>query len=593
MRLACSSLFLLLFSIFPFSHLLAQSQWAHIFNTVHLAGSYSYTEGIQTSDGGFLVGGGNGNAYGAANAFLLKFDDTGSIQWYLEYPGFHSFNAVAETADGGFIAGGRVNGDYPYRNSLLKTDVNGNVTWSRNINNTGQGGIAGLVEVPGGYICAFTTTFRVNSAGDSLLWNRIHIGGGGTATDIKPATGGYIVTGLGSFGNPAGNYNGAITKLDTAGTVLWNHAFGGNEYDWNAEGEETNDGGYAGAGWTRSFANPLNECYLSRFDAVGGLLWTRTYGDPVESTLAWAMRETSSGGFVLAGAYGQDILLMATDANGSLQWAKTYGPGVAYSLEIASDGGFFVVGKENDNDLVVIKTDSLGNSFCDQNVSLMENNRLFTIGPNALNSTLSGTDSARVVSQNAEAPIPSPCSPPLAVQSVGLEAERSSRSRVDLRWWMEGAGQVKTWTVQKSADGAQWKELAELDSRAEMAFVDERATAATAFYRILLTEENGSRVYSEAVTVLNAEAASQLLSAHPNPIATGETLRVLMEMAETAEVRISLATAEGRVLLREREVLGQGTGGVEMALRGLAPGIYLLNVAVDDRIYRKKLVVVR
>ena len=592
---SCSRLRLLfllsLLTVVSFCTTNGQSQWGHIFNSVNVAGSYTVIEGIQTSDGGFLVAGGNGSSFGPANAFLMKLDNAGVVQWYNEYVGFHDFQSVIQTTDGGFLAGGRVNSSNPYLNSLLKTDALGNVTWARSIDNGTQGGICGLLETGAGYLCTFTTSFMVNSTGDSLLWNRLHVAGGGLANDIKSATGGYIACGPGQYGNPAPGYNAVLSKLDINGNIVWNRSFGGAEYDAPVEAEETTDGSIITGGWTTSFTNPLREAFLSRLDSVGNLLWGITYGDATLSTAGYSLRVAENGDYVVSGSIGSDILMFRTDPNGVIRWSKTYGPGTGYSVEPATDGGFFLVGRQSNNDLVVVKTDSAGNSLCSQDITLTQVSRSFTIGNNNVNVTLGNTNLTQALVQNSLPQVPTACSPPLAVQSLNLEAEYTTAGTVLLSWFMEGETEIRSWTVEKSLDGQEWEMLDVMQSANLSHYEDLNPDQTVVIYRVLLTEANGTQVYSNSVSVFPALEKSRVLDVYPQPVSNGNPLKVDLLIAGDEKVEIKVYDLGGRLVQQQGESFAQGQHQIQLPLQELQSGVYLLHISGDAWNYRKKIVI--
>ena len=112
--------------------------------------------GIQTSDGGYLVGGNWSNSppspfpeEDSAGALLLKLDSNGNIQWEQEYNGgvycyFNGFNTVCvvitalpysahEAADGGYVVAGLGNlellDSVPQVPWMAKVDSTGHLLW--------------------------------------------------------------------------------------------------------------------------------------------------------------------------------------------------------------------------------------------------------------------------------------------------------------------------------------------------------------------------------------------------------------------------------------------------------------------------------
>ncbi len=122
---------------------------------------------------------------------------------------------------------------------------------------------------------------------------------------------------------------------------------------------QTSDGGYIVAGYTGSSSD--YDIFLIKTDADGYIQWAKTYGG-TDYDLAYSVQQTSDGGYIVAGytrSFGVGSsrpFLIKTDADGNVQWAKVYGGGtIAYSVQQTSDGGYIVAGSN-----LLIKTDANG-----------------------------------------------------------------------------------------------------------------------------------------------------------------------------------------------------------------------------------------
>jgi hypothetical protein len=201
---------------------------------------------------------------------------------------------------------------------------------------------------------------------------------GGTYTDWaysvqRTSDGGYILAGYTySFG--AGGFDIFLIKTDANGNIIWAKTYGGTDWDVARSVQQTSDGGYIVAGWTRSFGTGYYDIFLIKTDANGNIIWAKAYGGTNNDT-AYSVQQTSDGGYIVAGrtgsfgAGGLDIFLIKTDANGNIQWAKTYGGtdwDEAFSVQQTSDGGYIVAGTTwsfgaGGPDIFLIKTDANGN----------------------------------------------------------------------------------------------------------------------------------------------------------------------------------------------------------------------------------------
>jgi hypothetical protein len=186
----------------------------------------------------------------------------------------------------------------------------------------------------GGYIVAGKTgsfgagdgdiwVLKLNASGD-VVWQKTYGGGGwDEAFSIQQTTdGGYIVAGTtGSFG--AGGDDGWVLKLNASGDVVWQKTYGGKEWDEASSIQQTTDGGYIVAGTTGSFGAGGYDFWVLKLNASGDVVWQKTYGggDHDEAT---SIQQTSDGGYIVAGwtksfgAGGSDFWVLKLDASGDV-----------------------------------------------------------------------------------------------------------------------------------------------------------------------------------------------------------------------------------------------------------------------------------
>jgi hypothetical protein len=195
----------------------------------------------------------------------------------------------------------------------------------------------------------------ISSAGaSSEMWSRTY---GGTESDsaeamIQTSDGGYALVGYtNSFG--AGGYDFWLVKTDAYGNMEWNKTYGGEGNEQAYALVETSDGGYALAGLTKSFGDGDDDFWLVKTDEYGNMEWTITHGSGEGIDIAYALVQTSDGGYALAGSTTtfsvgeKKMWLVKTDANGSMEWNIRYGMDLgseAHALVQTSDGGYALAG---------------------------------------------------------------------------------------------------------------------------------------------------------------------------------------------------------------------------------------------------------
>lgn len=162
------------------------------------------------------------------------------------------------------------------------------------------------------------------------------------------------------------------------GIVEWSRTIGGSNGDSGYSIVNTFDGNIAILGFTSSTDGDVNnkslsvnDYWLMSLDTEGNLLWNKTYGGS-DDDRGQKLVQTQDGGFALAG-YSRssdgdasnnegfhDNWLVKTDGNGNFQWEKSFGfsgHDHAYALVETQDNGFFMAGF-----LDVTSSGGLGNS---------------------------------------------------------------------------------------------------------------------------------------------------------------------------------------------------------------------------------------
>jgi predicted secreted protein len=310
---------------------------------------------IQTTDGGYAVAGFT-RSYGAGGAdfWLIKLDRQGNKVWDKTFGGSAADEAYSliQTTDGGYAVAGRTvsygagGADF----WLIKLDRQGNKVWDKAF-----GGSK--------YECAYSL--------------------------IQTTDGGYAVAGI-TYSYGAGGADFWLIKLDRQGNKVWDKTFGGSKYDEAYSLIQTTDGGYAVAGYTRSYGAGDGDFWVIKLDSRGNKVWDKTFGES-RYDKALSLIQTTDGGYAVAGvtrSYGadkEDFWVIKLDSRGNKVWDKTFGGSKydkAYSLIQTTDGGYAVAGitysypGASDDDFWVIKLDSKGNEVWDKTFGGSKNDKV-------------------------------------------------------------------------------------------------------------------------------------------------------------------------------------------------------------------------
>jgi hypothetical protein len=346
-----------------------------------------------TFDKGYIIVGsdheGTGNNW---NVYLIKTDSIGNILWTKTYstPEMDHGGFVQQTVDSGYIVVGYT---ISYNLSdtdifLLKTNSSGDTLWSKRYIEPGIGnnysfGVEQCQD--GGYIFSGTGFLggflcKTDNSGN-IIWTKSFEG----ANWLRPVQphqtldGGYVYTF--SRDLPLGNTNIQLIKTDSSGNLSWSKMYDIGGSDRALAVIQTSDGGYIITGTSNLTLN-ANYITLIKTDSLGNVIWAKHFGGSY-GDVSFDVVQTSDGGFITAGktAFGSgsgDAYVVKCDSSGNLLWSKSYSPmanGYGYSIQQTLDYGFIIAGSGTPSGSVYfIKTDSLGNSGCNQyNVPTIEN----------------------------------------------------------------------------------------------------------------------------------------------------------------------------------------------------------------------------
>jgi hypothetical protein len=277
---------------------------------------------VQTSDGGYIVGGssdsgisqkilkGGTDKYGKSDRnqgntdyWILKLDEKGEIQWQKTYGGRYAdiLESLIVTNDGGYLVGGYSNSpasQYKYHGGygegdfwVLKLDKDGTIEWQQCLGGDGDDHLYSLIQTNDqGYIIA----------GDSTS--------GTTGNKSEP------------------NKKGTdfwVLKLDEKGEIFWQKTYNTGKTDILTSAVENNDGtillgGYAQSetiGTTKKDKKEINDYIALKISAEGEELWKETVGSNGEDVLRKVV-ETRDGGYVLAGTSKGEVSRDRNNAQG-------------------------------------------------------------------------------------------------------------------------------------------------------------------------------------------------------------------------------------------------------------------------------------
>jgi hypothetical protein len=152
----------------------------------------------------------------------------------------------------------------------------------------------------------------------------------------------------------------------------WTRLYGGPRDEYGYSVRQTTDGGYIIAGTDEI------RVYLIKTDSDGDTMWTNNYGGTYNNW-GYSVQQTNDGGYIISGATMKnesgtdsgDIYLIKTDSLGDTSWTRMYGGDYTdhgYSVQQTEDGGYIIAGYTasynvlNEFDVYLVKTDEKGDT---------------------------------------------------------------------------------------------------------------------------------------------------------------------------------------------------------------------------------------
>lgn len=247
---------------------------------------------------------------GANDSFLAKYDTTGNLLWTRQWgsSGEDFSRGVAADVLGNIYITGGTNGALGSSNLggydafVSKFDSSGNLLWNRQLGTSGVDigfGIAadglGNVYVSGDINGNFGQDYagsndvflsKFDAAGNEQwteqLGTALYDSGAGVSAD---ALGNIYISGftLGSLGGAnIGGFDAFVSNYDASGNLIWTSQLGTSANDSSSGVSADGLGGLYVTGSTfGSLGGPNaggDDAFVSKYDAVGNLLWTKQLG---------------------------------------------------------------------------------------------------------------------------------------------------------------------------------------------------------------------------------------------------------------------------------------------------------------------------
>ncbi len=273
---------------------------------------------VQSNDGGFVVVGISiiKGIY-TSDLLIMKVDFEGTLLWRKTYGNTMNDGgaSIVHTADDGYALTGFKEAVPEADPDLwvLKTDNEGNLLWEQIFGGSKPDygvsiaeledqslAIAGWTSSKGQAIRALWI-MRMDAAG-TWLWDETYkqTYWNVPAQITKTEKNGMIVA-ANYKSEGVADFDVWVLRLDSAGIILWDKSFGGDDWDEATSIDQTFDGGYVLAAFTHAQNDENANFWVIKIDSTGYLQWNQVFeNSSIEFTSS--IIETEDNGLLIAGS---------------------------------------------------------------------------------------------------------------------------------------------------------------------------------------------------------------------------------------------------------------------------------------------------
>ncbi len=166
----------------------------------------------------------------------------------------------------------------------------------------------------------------------------------------------------------------------------------------------------------------------------------------------------------------------------------------------------------------------------------------------------------------------------------------SHENNIKLNWTLLATAGITKVEVERSNDGKNFLEIAEMNSEAsQMQNYTDFSVSAANYYRLKLTYNNGRIQYSNVLAFNNKLSATSGFKVYPNVIESETNISLVADKKQQATV--NMYDFSGRMVKQEKLQVDQGLNSVKMNdLSHLNRGNYILVLSMGNERYSQQIV---
>ncbi|MCE7996543.1 MAG: T9SS type A sorting domain-containing protein [Roseivirga sp.] len=173
----------------------------------------------------------------------------------------------------------------------------------------------------------------------------------------------------------------------------------------------------------------------------------------------------------------------------------------------------------------------------------------------------------------------------LPVTLIAFTAINDNNEQVIINWTsVEETGNA-FYSIERSHDASHFQKIGSIpgagnsQSVLEYTFTDKSPVSGHSYYRLRQTDFNGKSTTTEVSHVFIESAASSEFRIYPNPVNSGETLKVSYHSNREEKVVVQFISSQGKLIKTSEYLLFQGSHYFTSGTTGFSPGVYLIKIS--------------
>jgi endonuclease I len=184
----------------------------------------------------------------------------------------------------------------------------------------------------------------------------------------------------------------------------------------------------------------------------------------------------------------------------------------------------------------------------------------------------------------------------LPVELLAFEGKLNSNNRAELTWTTLSERNNKGWTIERSANGFDFKEITFIDgagdseTRREYNFFDPEELRATRYYRLRQVDFDGKVSFSNTISI-DRTLTVLGMKVFPNPATDIVNIESLSQNLTDGDVTVTVTDILGRVVIQKNMAVQQGQTLIDsLDISALPSATYFISLQNGSRVTTEKLI---